>query len=40
MVIEGFIKVEEEIELYYRRIGNGQHAIVIPGGMYLEAQLK
>jgi len=40
IVTEGFVEVEEGIELYYRRVGDGPEAVVIPGGMYLEEEFK
>jgi proline iminopeptidase len=40
LVTEGFVEVEEGIELYYRRVGDGPEAVVIPGGMYLEEEFK
>lgn len=40
IITEGFVKVEKEIELYYRRFGDGPQVIIIPGGMYLEEEFK
>ena len=39
-VNEGFAETEDGIELFYRRFGEGPQAIVIPAGMYLEAEFK
>jgi pimeloyl-ACP methyl ester carboxylesterase len=40
IVSDGFVEVEEGIELYYRRVGVGPEIVVIPAGMYLEEEFK
>jgi proline iminopeptidase len=40
VVSEGFVTVEEGVELRYKTIGNGPQAVVIPAAMYLEFELE
>lgn len=39
-ISEGLIGTQDGIELYYQRFGDGQEAIIIPGGMYLSYEFK
>lgn len=40
VVSEGFVTVEEGVELRYKTIGNGPQAVVIPAAMYLEYEFE
>lgn len=40
VVSEGFVTVEEGVELRYKTIGNGPQAVIIPAAMYLEYEFE
>jgi len=40
LMVEGTVDVEDGIQVYYRRLGDGRKAVVIPAGMYLEEESK
>lgn len=39
-VSEGFVTVDEDVELRYKTVGDGPEAIVIPAAIYLEYELE
>ena len=39
-VKEGFVKVDEGIELRYKKIGEGHEMVIIPAAIYLECEFK
>jgi len=39
-VKDGYVTVEEDVKLYYRMVGDGPDAVIIPGACYLEYEFE
>jgi len=37
---EGFVELEEGIEIFYKTIGNGPETVIIPAGMYMDIEFQ
>jgi len=37
---EGFVEVEDDIEIFFRTIGDGPELVIVPAGMYMDIEFK